>query len=233
MKRFLYVHDIFNTAMVFLLISQSAATTLCPAGWQNNGTNNCYFFTSNGKNWQSAENDCQQRGAHLASIHGEAENIFLSSFSAARIWIGLNDLIQEGSFRWTDGSALNFSNWGSGQPDFKGIEQCTGLNYLSFGVWNNFQCIDEYAYICMKEDMRDVPSTQSQGTSGIQHDVPLCAAQMSACRKAHQIQCCCWEPVMKPSLCSWVEQSPVGIRRRKSSPTEQVVHVSSRKEYHM
>ena len=32
-------------------------------------------------------------------------------------WIGANDLLLEGRFVWEDGTPLNYTNWGKGQPD--------------------------------------------------------------------------------------------------------------------
>ncbi|XP_067669211.1 echinoidin-like [Haliotis asinina] len=141
---------IFRIVIGVFLISE-ASSSACPSGWTSNGTN-CYFFSSFETNWHSANNDCQQRGAHLASIHSESENTYISSFNSSMyIWIGYNDLTEEGSFRWTDGSALDFSNWGSDQPDDLGNEDCVGTNFLAFGAWNDFYCSRFYRYICVKK----------------------------------------------------------------------------------
>ncbi len=33
------------------------------------------------------------------------------------VWIGLSDSGSSGKFHWTDGSNLDYTNWGPGQPD--------------------------------------------------------------------------------------------------------------------
>ena len=33
------------------------------------------------------------------------------------VWNGLSDLGSQGKFHWTDGSNLDYTNWGVGQPD--------------------------------------------------------------------------------------------------------------------
>ena len=36
---------------------------------------------------------------------------------SANVWIGLNDLDVENTFKWTDGTNISFKNWAPDQPD--------------------------------------------------------------------------------------------------------------------
>lgn len=57
------------------------------------------------------------------------------------LWIGLNDLLSEGSFTWADGSALDgFRNWADTQPDdYEGKEDCVETEYTN-STWNDYKC---------------------------------------------------------------------------------------------
>ena len=51
-----------------------------------------YYFSSQTKTWQDAENDCVARGGHLTSVHSQAENDFLNQQIIARfVWISPQD----------------------------------------------------------------------------------------------------------------------------------------------
>jgi hypothetical protein len=63
---------------------------------------------------------------HLVTINNQAENDWVfntfdplvpTTFSSSVIWIGLNDAAQEGTFVWSSGEVVTFTNWSPGQPD--------------------------------------------------------------------------------------------------------------------
>ena len=69
-------------------------------------------------NYLSAILGCERRGAVLASVTSQQEQDGLYSLTGATgAWIGLTDFLDEGSFSWTDGSPLTFTNFRSGQPN--------------------------------------------------------------------------------------------------------------------
>ena len=49
---------------------------------------------------------------------------------------------------WTDGSALNYEHWESGEPN--SIEELCGEMYLSDGMWNDNFCTGQRGYICKR-----------------------------------------------------------------------------------
>ena len=61
-------------------------------------------------------------------------------------WIGLNDVINEGSFTWSDKSAVTFANWRAGEPnaDHK-LEDCVEMNQSK---WNDLSCGTELDFVC-------------------------------------------------------------------------------------
>ncbi|XP_038059113.1 snaclec VP12 subunit A-like [Patiria miniata] len=89
----------------------------------------CYRVTPQKLPFNEAETYCQgfanRNGkAHLASVHDEQENDFIVELASSAgiagkdgwVWIGLTDQIVEGSFAWTDGTALSYVNWLPGAP---------------------------------------------------------------------------------------------------------------------
>jgi hypothetical protein len=62
-------------------------------------------------------------------------------------WIGLNVLNSDKGYQWTDGLAVSFLNWNSGQPDnHNGLENCADIrsNYL----WNDVNCYVSKGWMC-------------------------------------------------------------------------------------
>jgi hypothetical protein len=97
------------------------------------GNDHFYAFVPNyGTPWQTAENNCVAAGGHLASIHSQAEDDFLSGLigpAGPSAYIGAYALGgftsgSQGSYTWSDGTPWDFSNWrgqtsepnGSGDP---------------------------------------------------------------------------------------------------------------------
>ena len=52
----------------------------CPQGWVSN-FGACYFFGDTSLPWLDAELECQNRGAHLTSIHSAEEETWIRSKS--------------------------------------------------------------------------------------------------------------------------------------------------------
>ncbi len=108
---------------------------------------NTYFLTATAENWDQAEAEAVAAGGHLASIHNSADDELLANtfLTGAPLWIGLADPDQNSIFTWTDGSALDFTDWHSGEPnDANGSEHYTALGWhysqgssSDMGDWND------------------------------------------------------------------------------------------------
>ena len=63
-------------------------------------------------------------------------------------WIGLNDLGVESSFKWSDGSPVQYTNYAYREPNdrFK-QEDCVEM-YTPDGIWNDDHCSRRNPYIC-------------------------------------------------------------------------------------
>jgi hypothetical protein len=125
-------------------------------GWTGYG-GHCYRYFTDKKNWFDARAACQALGGDLASMANAAENDFVHSIVIPKEtapWIGFNDQGSEGSWQWSDGSAVTFTNWAGGEPNNSGNEDCGHLyvyaNNPQDKRWNDAQCGSGYDYICEK-----------------------------------------------------------------------------------
>jgi hypothetical protein len=90
-------------------------------------------------------------GGHLVTINDAAEQAWLletfgsiasdnSSNLAENFWIGLNDLEEEGTFRWFSGEPVDYINWASTEPANDRGEDVVLLDHPAngtLGEWND------------------------------------------------------------------------------------------------
>ncbi|KAF3833777.1 hypothetical protein F7725_024981, partial [Dissostichus mawsoni] len=98
--------------------------------------NRCYKYIATDMDWSDAEFNCVSEGANLVSIHSQGEENFVKSliknFDPAEgyTWIGLSDTQKDGRWMWSDGCAVKFFTWSSGEPsNYGGYEDCVHTNY--------------------------------------------------------------------------------------------------------
>ena len=70
----------------------------------------------------------------LASINNEDEKGFVLNLMEKEVWIGLNDIKEEGTFVWQDGTPVLYTHWMSKEP--KVIPGKTGRNCV---LWKKQQ----------------------------------------------------------------------------------------------
>ena len=113
-----------------------------------------FVLVSTAKTWPLARVECASRGMQLAVVHDDAERIALTSLitnTNENWWIGASDsFIEEGHWRWVDGSYMSYTYWGTGQPHdgTHSNEDC-----LLLMKYDNFQmhdagCAAEHALVC-------------------------------------------------------------------------------------
>ena len=99
---------------------------------------------------------------HLASVTSAEQQAAVAHLAAGitRVWIGLNDMIEEGSFVWSDDEPLEYTNWNptnfhNGDDDqFDAIELFGGVDYR----WADQLQTNLYPYICAKKATPTVAS---------------------------------------------------------------------------
>ena len=77
-----------------------------------------YVITDSSQTWANAETYAQSLGGHLVTVNDAAEQDWLyATFGRfGDVWIGLTDQAVEGTWVWSSGQAVTYTNWASGQP---------------------------------------------------------------------------------------------------------------------
>jgi len=158
-------------ANTYSATQNSAGCLVCkPGQFSMPGARNCtnstiFKLVDEKKTFDDAEELCNDLGLSLASINSieeanEAVSLAATVGSGALgCWIGLTDSKSEGSWKWTDGRAVNFTAWSDGEPnDFttdNGLhnwgEDCVVVssNFDSAAhSWNDLPCDSERASLC-------------------------------------------------------------------------------------
>ncbi|XP_071264057.1 CD209 antigen-like protein E isoform X2 [Salvelinus alpinus] len=128
----------------------------CPKGWRMLGSS-CYFLSIDMKTWQESRLDCFERGADLVIINSEEEKKLLYQLDGDAdllVWIGLTDSVNEGAWKWVDGTPLTTSYWKSGQPERGDTnnKDCVEVYHRDsvLANWNDAPCNRMLHWICEK-----------------------------------------------------------------------------------
>lgn len=123
----------------------------------NPGTGHWYDIVSSGANgaWINAELNAQAMGGHLVTINDAAEEAWLRAIfgEQTRYWIGFNDAAVEGTWVWSSGEPVTYTNWDSGEPN-NSMPPDWGEDYAvlnwnaATGGWNDWgSARPDYYYI--------------------------------------------------------------------------------------
>jgi hypothetical protein len=137
---------------LFLSGATNAATITGPIINPSNG--HAYYLLGE-QSWTASEAEAVSLGGHLATVRSAAENEWIYSVFGnygginRNLWIGLNDVAQEGNFVWVSGEPVTYLNWAPfGEPnntyyDFRSESYVhlwkSGLPepYRAGGTWND------------------------------------------------------------------------------------------------
>lgn len=138
--------------LALIACSAIAAHATVISGPISNPSNGHSFLLLAASSWTAAEAEALTLGGHLATVRSSAENQWLidtftlSGTENRRLWIGLNDATTEGTFEWTSGEPVTFTNWTTGEPNNLGNEDYSfiiqpvfnpGFPLLTPGFWND------------------------------------------------------------------------------------------------
>jgi len=120
----------------------------CGAGQHRFGESCFWVSSSDLYTWGQGEDECTLRGMQLASLSSQEEHDFLWGLSGDTTWIGLNDLAGEGTYEWTDGTALDFVNWGPYEPTGGEAANCVFMYFGNEAKWGDSLCDNQYRIAC-------------------------------------------------------------------------------------
>ncbi|XP_068212227.1 macrophage mannose receptor 1-like isoform X2 [Palaemon carinicauda] len=118
----------------------------CPKKWLIND-DRCYYMSDEEKNWQAAQQYCQDNLGDLVSINSWSEQDFVHTHLKNDIFIGYTDEKEEGKWVWPDGATGEITNWNSGEPN-GGANQNCGVMLISEGKWDDWFCDHEHPFAC-------------------------------------------------------------------------------------
>ncbi|XP_068932327.1 C-type mannose receptor 2 isoform X1 [Petaurus breviceps papuanus] len=118
-----------------------------------------YKFFEHHSTWGQAQRICTWFQAELVSVHSQAELDFLGhslqKFSRGQEqhwWIGLHTSENDGRFRWTDKSIVNFISWAPGKPRPIGKDKKCVYVTASREDWGDQRCLTALPYICKRSN---------------------------------------------------------------------------------
>lgn len=123
----------------------------CPKKWKSFSLN-CYFISTEVKNWIESEKNCSEMKAHLLVINSKDEQDFITEKlnKNAAYYVGLSDPEGTGDWQWVDQTPYNKSAtfWHRDEPSSPD-ERCVILNAPSrqWG-WNDVPCNSIQFSIC-------------------------------------------------------------------------------------
>ncbi|VDN26045.1 unnamed protein product, partial [Cylicostephanus goldi] len=109
----------------------------------------CYKFSTDALPFYMAEEACIDLGGHLISLGDGLENAMVAETAqqqkiGSSYFIGINKL-NGNAWSNTDGEAVNYTNWASGQPT--ATAACATATAAD-GIWKSVSCSNPYPYVC-------------------------------------------------------------------------------------
>ncbi|HLP93999.1 MAG TPA: lectin-like protein [Saprospiraceae bacterium] len=137
MKKYIYL--LLSWCVGLLLAENASGQCLPDHDFRGFFQGHAYFYSKSALNWPAADSVARALGGYLAAISSQEENTFVATQVAIGelAWIGLNDAVVEGNFRWTNDEPVLFYCWGAGEPNNAGTENWVEINRNSVGKWND------------------------------------------------------------------------------------------------
>nr|XP_040045010.1 tetranectin-like [Gasterosteus aculeatus aculeatus] len=140
-----------------LLKEHQALQTVCLKGKKVN--NKCFLADTVRKRYHAATEDCHAMGGVLGAPTSGDENDQLRDYVRQsvgpdeQVWLGVQDMVTEGTWADQTGSSVTFKNWDtsnyrSPQPDGGKAQNCAVLSGAAGGKWYDENCREEKPSVC-------------------------------------------------------------------------------------
>ena len=147
-----------------------------PEDWQRNPANGhdyLWTWSDDVHSWADAEAHAVSLGGHLVSINDQAEMDWLVQTLGADYFIGLNDIAAEGTWVWSSGEPVTFTDWLSEEPNNDGNEDAVMIwNRPPIG-WNDVPADGGNAFVVEVETQNSAPVANADGPYSTPEDVAL------------------------------------------------------------
>ena len=118
-----------------------------------------YKFYESPRYYADALAKCESDGAFLAYPRSQAENDFILSFVTSNdnldLWIGINDVDEEGTIVTTDGQDIVFTKWWNPLPSNHNNQDAAMMYAANWGSmrghWVMKEATGVYGFVCFKE----------------------------------------------------------------------------------
>jgi hypothetical protein len=123
-------------------MSAAVALTLSSLGALDVRAQSTYQLTSSPVTWLQAESEAVAVGGHLVTINDASEQELLMQLfgSVEDYWIGFTDQAVEGTWVWSSGEPVTYTNWALGEPNNSNDEDFAVMNWTptaQVGNWND------------------------------------------------------------------------------------------------
>ena len=127
-----------------------------------------YTYNAASQTWTAAEAAAMTAGGHLASVpNQQVQSALVDTFGQSGYWVGLSDAATEGTFVWSDGTPLTYTNWYQGSP--ANANNTASNDYVYFlttgGAWYVTSNTDAHASVNEKPAEAGAPALSTAGVN--------------------------------------------------------------------
>ncbi|BFZ22372.1 hypothetical protein BsWGS_25410 [Bradybaena similaris] len=125
-------------------------STGCHQGYQR-FRSSCYKFFPDLYSWSDAQGICKVDGGNLVTISNGIDQAFVEIVTghvndSLQFWLGLRYDEYSDAFSWQDGWPVVYTNWGHGEPNTKGDQNC--VTHTLDEQWDVVNCSSKNPFVC-------------------------------------------------------------------------------------